>query len=89
MSASCFPLVVVANGYFLAFVQGPEHGILSLARVNWALHLVRWSGENDHENGQFEVACSDVPIGKLGLAEGMLEAPPTLVADKRTAGLPC
>ena len=49
---------------------------------------VRWLGENDRENGWLEVTCSDAPTGKPDLAEVVLEAPPTLVADKRTAGLP-
>ena len=73
---------------FLVFVQHPEHGIVSQACVNWELHLV-WSGENDRENGRLEVTCSDLPIGKLHLAEVVLEAPPTLVTHKSTAGLPC
>ena len=33
--------------------------------------------------------CSDAPIGKLAFAEVMFEALLTLVAYKRTAGLPC
>ena len=45
--------------------------------------------KNDHGNGQLEVICSDAPIGKLALAEVMFEALLTLVAYKRTAGLPC
>ena len=89
MSASRFRSVVVANGCFLAFIQCPEHCVKGQACVSWELHLVRWSGENDRENGRLEVSCSDVPIGKLDLAEVMLEAPLTLVVDKRMAGLPC
>ena len=88
MSTSCFRSVVPTNGCFLAFVQCHEHGVVSQACVNLELHLVRWSGETDRENGRLEVMCSDAPIGKLDLAEVMLEAPPTLVAYKRTAGLP-
>ena len=83
-----FPLICSGKGCFLAFVQRPEHGVVSQACVNWELHLVRWSGENDCENGLLEVSCRNAPISKLDLAEVVLEAPPTLVAYKRTAGLP-
>ena len=71
------------------FVQRTEHGVVSQACVNWEVHLFQWSGENDRENGRLEVSCSDAPIGKLDLAEVVLETPPTLVTYKRTAGLPC
>ena len=40
VSASCFHSVVPANGCFLAFVQRPEHGVVSQACVNWELHLI-------------------------------------------------
>ena len=61
---------------------------MSQACVNWELHLGRWSGENDHEDGRLEVSCSDAPIGKLDLAEVVLEAPHTLVAYKRRQDCP-
>ena len=49
---------------------------------------VRWTGENECENGWLDVSCTNVPISKLDLAEVVLEAPPTLVTYKRTAGPP-
>jgi len=89
VSASCFRLVVPTNSCFLAFVQLHERGVVRQDCVNWELHLVKWSGENDRENGRLEIMCSDAPTGKLVLSDVMLEAPHTLVAYKRTAGLPC
>ena len=35
-----------------------------------------------------EVSCRNAPMGKLDLAEVVLEAPPTLVAYKRTPAGP-
>ena len=82
VGASCFCSVAPASSCFLAFVQRPEHGVVSQVCVDWELRRVRWSGENDRENGRLEVSCRNVPIGKLDLAEVVLEAPPTLVAYK-------